>query len=273
MKSFDLRRLIESRRTTLVCLGLAVATAGVYWRLRYCDFTNYDDYFMLVHNPMVSGGLSGQGILWAFSTSWFEYWHPLTWLSHMLDYELFGPSPGWQHLASLGCHVANTVMLFVVLRRMSGVLWRSAMVAALFGLHPLHVESVAWLAERKDVLSAFFFMLTLWAYVRYAEVQSLQSKVQSRVAEVENPKSNVQSPESENAPPSGVSSSRFEVQYSMFDVRPFSLGFWYGAGESRSEGQLPACRSVQRRPVAVWAGLMQLHNEGTLRRPSQCPGM
>ena len=173
MNSVDLKRLIESRRAALVGLGLALATLGVYGRVAGFEFTNYDDYFMLVHNPIVSGGFTWQGLLWALSTAWFEYWHPLTWLSHMLDYELFGPSPGWHHLISLAFHVANTLLLFAVLRRMTGALWRSAMVAALFALHPLHVESVAWLAERKDVLSAFFFLLTLWAYARYVECETV----------------------------------------------------------------------------------------------------
>src|ERR1035438_7627027 len=97
MKSVDLKRLIESRRGALVALGLALATVAVYWQVRSFDFTNYDDLPMLVQNPIVGSGLSVSGILWALSATWFEYWHPLTWLSHMLDYELFGPSPGWHH--------------------------------------------------------------------------------------------------------------------------------------------------------------------------------
>ena len=116
---------------------------------------------------------------WAFSSYAASNWHPVTWLSHMLDCQLYGLKPAGHHLTNVLLHTANTLLLFLVLRRMTGALWRSACVAALFALHPLHVESVAWVAERKDVLSAFFFMLTLWAYARYAEVQSLKSKVQS----------------------------------------------------------------------------------------------
>src|ERR1039457_2789226 len=124
---------------------------------------------MVLSNPFVLGGLAIRGFSWALTTCWYEYWHPLTWLSHMLDCELFGLSPGWHHLVSLGFHVSNTLLLFAVLQCMTGAGWRSARVPALFALHPLHVESVAWIAERKDVLSAFFFFLTLWAYCGCAE--------------------------------------------------------------------------------------------------------
>jgi protein O-mannosyl-transferase len=179
MKSGNPKRLGESRRTTLVCLLLAAATFTVYWQVSRFELTNFDEFTMILQNPYVLSGVTLPGLSWALTTSWFEYWHPLTWLSHMLDYELFGLSPGWYHLVNLGFHVANTLLLFAVLQRMTGALWRSAMVAALFALHPLHVESVAWIAERKDVLSGFFFMLTLWAYVRYAEerMQSAESGI------------------------------------------------------------------------------------------------
>ena len=133
---------------------------------------------MILQNPLVLGGLTLRGLAWALTTSWFEYWHPVTWLSHMLDCELFGPNPGWHHLVSVAFHSVNAVLLFLVLRKITGAFWRSAIVAALFALHPLRVESVAWVAERKDVLSGCFFLLTLWAYARYAGVQSPKSKVQ-----------------------------------------------------------------------------------------------
>jgi hypothetical protein len=139
----------------------------------------------------VLGGLTIRGLSWALTTSWFEYWHPLTWLSHMLDCELFGLSPGWHHLVSLGFHVANTLLLFAVLRRMTGALWRSAMVAALFALHPLHVESVVWIAERKDVLSAFFFFLTLWAYCRCAEFRMQNAECGMQKTKVQIPLSRI----------------------------------------------------------------------------------
>ena len=157
-------------------LLLAAATLIVYGRVASFEFTNYDDPMIVLENPMMVGGLTLHGLRWALTTSYYEYWHPVMWLSHMLDCQLFGLRAGWHHLVSVGFHVANTLLLFVVLRRMTGALWRSALVAALFALHPLHVESVAWIAERKDVLSGLFFMLTLWAYARYAEQSVVTSQ-------------------------------------------------------------------------------------------------
>ena len=113
------------------------------------------------------GGLTAGNLAWAFTTTHASNWHPLTWLSHMLDCQLFGMAPAGHHLVSLLFHVANTLLLFFILSRMTHTLWQSAAVAFLFALHPLHVESVAWVAERKDVLSTFFLMLTLWAYIVY----------------------------------------------------------------------------------------------------------
>jgi protein O-mannosyl-transferase len=193
MNPGGLKSFVNSRRTALVCLLLAAVTSILYWQVSGFEFTNFDEFQMVLSNPYVLGGLTLHGVTWALTTSWFEYWHPLTWLSHMLDCELFGLSPGWHHLVNLGFHVANTLLLFALLQRMTGALWRSALVAALFALHPLHVESVAWIAERKDVLSAFFFFLTLWAYGRYVEVLSLKSKVLSPEPRVQSPESNVQS--------------------------------------------------------------------------------
>jgi hypothetical protein len=199
--------------------SLALVTMVVYWPVGHYDFVNYDDPGMVIDNPMVRGGLTLPGLCWALTTSWFEYWHPLTWLSHMLDCELFGLRPGGHHLMSLGLHVANTLLLFAVLRRMTGALWRSAMVAALFALHPLHVESVAWLAERKDVLSGFFFMLTLWAYVRYAEVQISGTEVQSPKANPPSPGCGAASVQSQEAGSSITHPvSRFPLHASRFYV-------------------------------------------------------
>jgi protein O-mannosyl-transferase len=186
-----LKSFVASHRTTLVCLLLAAVTAVVYWQVSRFEFTNYDEFIMILQNPFVLGGLTLRGLSWALTTSWFEYWHPLTWLSHMLDCELFGLSTGWHHLVSLGFHVANTLLLFAILQRVTGALWRSAMVAALFALHPLHVESVAWIAERKDVLSAFFFFLTLWAYVRYAESRKHNAECGMQKTEVQIPSSRI----------------------------------------------------------------------------------
>jgi Flp pilus assembly protein TadD len=145
----------------------------------------------------------------------------------MLDCELFGLNAGWHHLVSLGFHVANTLLLFAVLQRITRAFWRSAMVAALFALHLLHVESVAWIAERKDVLSGFFFMLTLGAYARYVEVQSPESKVQGLKSETRSPKSEAGASDAEITTGAAVPSSRFEVQRSRFDVHSSSPRFWY----------------------------------------------
>lgn len=147
--------------------------------LRY-QFLNYDDDQYFSANPQVQGGLTWNDLSWAFRTTHTGNWHPLTWLSLMLDRELFGPGPMGPHLTNILLHAANTVMLLLWLQRMTGAYWRSVLVAALFALHPLHVESVAWISERKDVLSGLFFMLTLLMYARYVEkstVQGPQSKI------------------------------------------------------------------------------------------------
>jgi tetratricopeptide (TPR) repeat protein len=158
---------IERFGSFLTSLLLVVVTVIVYGQVLFFDFVNYDDPYLIYRNPAVGSGLSLRGLLWASSTTFYEYWHPVTWLSHMLDWELFGPRAGLHHLVSLVFHAANTLLLFKVLRLMTGSFARSALVAGLFALHPLHVESVAWLSERKDLLSAFFWLLTIWAYVRY----------------------------------------------------------------------------------------------------------
>jgi tetratricopeptide (TPR) repeat protein len=141
------------------------------------DFVDYDDPAYVTDNAHVLGGLTWRGIRWAFLSCEASNWHPLTWLSHMLDCELFGLQPWGHHLTSVLIHALNAWLAFLVLRQVTGSTWRSLMVAALFGLHPLRVESVAWIAERKDVLSTMFWMLTLWAYARYAKKRS---KVEGR---------------------------------------------------------------------------------------------
>lgn len=153
----------------LVCLLLVVATYAVYWQVSHHAFIGYDDVRYVTKNPHVQGGLSLGGTIWAFTSMDAGNWHPLTWLSHMLDVQLYGMEAGKHHLTNLLFHISNTLLLFFVFKRMTGVLWQSAFVAALFALHPLHVESVAWIAERKDVLSTFFWMLTMGAYVWYVE--------------------------------------------------------------------------------------------------------
>jgi tetratricopeptide (TPR) repeat protein len=148
-------------------LVLALVTLAVFWQVRGHDFINLDDEQYVTQNPHVRGGLTAGNLTWALTTSHASNWHPLTWLSHQLDVQFFGMDPAGHHLVSLFFHVANTLLLFFVLNRMTKTLWQSAAVAFLFALHPLHVESVAWVAERKDVLSTFFMLLTLWAYFVY----------------------------------------------------------------------------------------------------------
>ena len=151
----------------LLALLLLIATIGVYWQVQHHEFIYFDDPSYVTDNQYVKRGLARDGLAWAFSTFHGSNWHPLTWLSHMLDCELYGLNPAGHHLTNLFFHVANTLLLFLVFRESTGRLWRSFLVAALFALHPLHVESVAWVSERKDVLSTFFWMLTMLVYVRY----------------------------------------------------------------------------------------------------------
>ncbi|MGE5799469.1 MAG: glycosyltransferase family 39 protein, partial [Syntrophaceae bacterium] len=151
----------------LIPLVLALVTLAVFWQVRDHEFINLDDEQYVTQNPHVRAGLKAGGLAWAFTTTHASNWHPLTWLSHMLDSQLFGMNPAGHHLVNLLFHVANTLLLFLVLNRMTQALWQSAAVAFLFALHPLHVESVAMVAERKDVLSTFFLLLTLWAYFVY----------------------------------------------------------------------------------------------------------
>ncbi len=151
----------------IVSLLLALAAFIAFWQVTDSDFINYDDWNYVTENSHIQGGFTLEGIEWAFTTDYASNWHPLTWISHMVDVQLFGLRPGWHHLTNLLFHLANTVLLFLILHRMTKALWRSALVAALFALHPLHVESVAWVAERKDVLSTFFWMLTMGMYVSY----------------------------------------------------------------------------------------------------------
>jgi len=148
---------------------LVLATLFVYGPVVGHDFVNFDDDVYVYANPHVLGGLTWKGIAWAFTTNHADFWHPLTWLSHMLDSQLFGMWPGGHHLMSLFLHTLNSLLLFLILRRMTGDIGPSAMVALLFALHPLHVESVASTAQRKDVLSTLFGMLTLLAYIGYCE--------------------------------------------------------------------------------------------------------
>ncbi len=155
----------QARLATL----LALVTIALYWPATHHDFINCDDGSYVTSNVHVQNGLTLKNLKWAFANPVSGNWHPVTMLSHMLDCQLFGLKPWGHHLTSLLLHALNTALVFLLLRAMTGAVWRSLLVAALFGAHPLHVESVAWVAERKDVLSTFFWMLTLWAYVKYVE--------------------------------------------------------------------------------------------------------
>jgi tetratricopeptide (TPR) repeat protein len=155
------------RQVLWYAAALIAITIVVYAPVRHFDFVPIDDPSFVSENTHVAGGLTWRAVVWAFSTGHTGNWHPLTWLSHMLDVEVFGISAPGHHLVSLALHLANTLLLFWVFVYMTRALGRSACVAALFAVHPLHVESVAWVAERKDVLSTLFFLLTLWAYAAY----------------------------------------------------------------------------------------------------------
>jgi hypothetical protein len=153
----------------LVYLALALSTIAVFWQVRNFGFIHYDDPYYVYENQYVSGGLNINSIIWAFTTGHACNWHPITWLSLMLDCQLFGLNPGWMHMENVLLHIANTLLLFAVFKKMTGSLWPSVFVAALFALHPMHVESVVWITERKDVLSALFWILTIAAYYRYTK--------------------------------------------------------------------------------------------------------
>ncbi len=153
----------------LIYLALLVSVLVAYEPLRRNDFVNYDDDKYITENPHVLAGITRDSVIWAFTEPHFHMYHPLTSLSHMLDCELFGLNPFWHHASSLLFHMLNALLLFWVVKRMTGFVWASAFVAAVFALHPLQVDSVAWVAERKSVLSGFFWILTMAAYVRYAE--------------------------------------------------------------------------------------------------------
>lgn len=184
------KRVVRNRPTTLgpppgprfpivnkqflpwICLTLVVLAIVPYSQTALYGFVNFDDGAYVAENPLVQQGLTWSNVGWAWTTMTAGNWHPLTWMSHMLDCQIFGLQPGLHHLINALLHTANTVLVFVVLVWMTGMAWRSGLVAALFAVHPLHVESVAWIAERKDLLSTFFGLLAIWSYVRYTRVRS-----------------------------------------------------------------------------------------------------
>jgi tetratricopeptide (TPR) repeat protein len=163
----------NKRYVFLIFVVLIISTLMAYLPLRHNGFVNYDDSRYITEILQVTGGITLESIKWALTTANMGNWHPLTWISHMLDCQLFGLDPSQHHMVSLLFHIANTLLLFWVLKKMTSAIWLSAFVAAAFALHPLHVESVAWASERKDVLSTFFWMLTMLAYARYAKHPSI----------------------------------------------------------------------------------------------------
>jgi tetratricopeptide (TPR) repeat protein len=207
------------RSPPLLCLLLAVATFVVYLPALRNDFVNYDDSDYVTANLHVQTGLTWENIKWAFTTGHASNWHPITWISHMLDSQLFGQDAAMHHFVSVLFHVANTLLLFLLLRQITGAIWRSVIVAALFALHPLHVESVAWASERKDVLSAFFFFLTLMAYGKY--VSSLEGGGGEK-SEIRNPKSETISKTEKRKHSTGR--TRHIPLFYIFTVTLFALG-------------------------------------------------
>jgi hypothetical protein len=170
------------QRTVLVCALLALGVLAIYAPVFYYDFLNYDDGAYVIQNPEVQAGLTTKGLIWALVNLLGEHncWHPLTWVSHMRDCQLFGLSPVLPHLVNPLSHAANTFLLLLVLKRMTGALGRNTLAAALFAVHPLQVDTVGWISERKNLLSSLLWLLTIWAYVRYAAVQLQRGGVKSQ---------------------------------------------------------------------------------------------
>src|SRR5581483_7930903 len=160
------------RRRWLVAFALVLAVFAAYTGVVGCDFVDYDDTDYILNNHAIQNGLHWSTVVWAFSSVWASNWHPLTWLSHALDFTLFGLNPIGYHVENVGWHALNSVLLLLWLEYLTGSFWRSAVVAAFFALHPLHVESVAWISERKDLLSAFFWILTAWLYTAFVRSPS-----------------------------------------------------------------------------------------------------
>ncbi|MDB6059463.1 MAG: repeat-containing protein [Verrucomicrobiales bacterium] len=165
----------DKRWRFIICAVLIAVTLGIYFQVSHFEFINFDDPSYVYENDVIQQGLTWPGIIWAFAREHYANWHPLTWMSHMLDCQLFGLDAGGHHIINVLLHTATGTLLFLLLNRITGAMWRSAFVAAVFLWHPMHVESVAWIAERKDVLSALFFVLTLMCYTRYAEIKQPDS--------------------------------------------------------------------------------------------------
>jgi len=163
----------RERLAILICLGLALATGITFEQVRLNTFVSFDDGVYITENAQVLSGINGESVVWAFTTTYFNTWNPITWLSHMLDVELYGLNPAGHHLTSLFLHILSTLLVFGLLNRMTARLWPSAFVAAFFALHPSQVEPVVWASERKELLGIFFGLLSMWAYVDYARSGSI----------------------------------------------------------------------------------------------------
>jgi tetratricopeptide (TPR) repeat protein len=159
----------NKRQVLFISIALVAATLAAYEPIRHNDFVSYDDTTYITENPNVTGGITQHSIVWAFTTGHSSNWHPLTWLSHMLDYEIYGLNPLGHHITNVLIHIVNSLLLFWILRKMTGTIWTSAFVAGVFALHPLQVDSVAWAAEKKTVLSGLFWLLTIAVYIHYTK--------------------------------------------------------------------------------------------------------
>ena len=226
----------------LLAVLLGLVTLALYWPATGLDFINFDDPGFVTENAHVQGGLSWEGVKWAFQLNQGDYWHPLTWLSLMLDMSLFGQKAAGFHFTNVALHAANGVLLFLLLRMLTGALWRSLLVAALFAAHPLRVESVAWVTERKDVLSGCFGLLALICYACYAE-----RRMQNAECRMQNAKSGSQQP----APPLTFRVSRFTFHVSLFYL--LSLFFL-------------ACGLMSKAMLVTWPFVMLLLDYWPLKR-------
>jgi hypothetical protein len=173
------KNFFQANAELIVFLGLTALCLLVYGQLIRYGFINIDDHDYVYLNKSVLGGFNWNSIKWAFTAFHSSNWHPLTWLSHAIDVSLFGVNPGAHHATNILFHLVNSVLAFIVFRKMTGDFWKSAIVAALFAVHPAHVESVAWISERKDVLSTLFWLLTMLAYFRYVGIHHRDTETQS----------------------------------------------------------------------------------------------
>ncbi|MCI5118068.1 MAG: tetratricopeptide repeat protein [Candidatus Electrothrix sp. LOE1_4_5] len=170
-----LKAKVERKRNVILGMLLICVTFSIYAKTWTHEFIGYDDDNYVTGNPYVTNGINRENLFWAIRSTHVSNWHPITWLSHMLDVEFYGMNAGGHHLTSLLFHIGNSLLLFILFSKMTGCIRRSFIVAFLFAIHPLHVESVAWVAERKDVLSTFFALLALWYYLRYVRCQKITS--------------------------------------------------------------------------------------------------